>query len=74
MWLNSMQREEPYLDLTSPAMPMETRAEATRVTGAAWLSSVRAVRCLVKSTNERNPYEPLPAGKAGNSAHTASLR
>ena len=43
-------------------------------TGAAWLSSVRAVRCLVKSTNERNPYEPLPAGKAGNSAHTARLR
>ena len=43
-------------------------------TGAAWLSSVRAVRCLVKSTNERNPYEPLPAGDAGNSAHTARLR
>ena len=43
-------------------------------TGAAWLSSVRAVRCLVKSTNERNPYDPLPAGKAGNSDHTARLR
>ena len=43
-------------------------------TGAAWLSSVRAVRCLVKSTNERNPYDPLPAGKAGNSDHTACLR
>ena len=42
-------------------------------TGAAWLSSVRAVRCLVKSTNERNPFEQLPAGKAGNSAHTALL-
>ena len=55
MWLNSMQREEPYLGLTSPAMPLETGAEAIRVTGAAWLSSVRAVRCLVKSSNERNP-------------------
>ncbi len=33
-------------------------------TGAAWLSSVRAVRCLVKSTNERNPFGMLPAGKA----------
>ena len=43
-------------------------------TGAAWLSSVRAVRCLVKSTNERNPYGPLPAGKAGHSGHTACLR
>ena len=43
-------------------------------TGAAWLSSVRAVRCLVKSTNERNPYDPLPTGKAGNSGHTAGLR
>ena len=43
-------------------------------TGAAWLSSVRAVRCLVKSTNERNPYDVLPAGKAGNSHHTARLR
>ena len=43
-------------------------------TGAAWLSSVRAVRCLVKSTNERNPYGQLPAGEAGNSVHTARLR
>ena len=25
------------------------------VTGAAWLSSARAVRCWVKSRNERNP-------------------
>nr|CAG8631420.1 3499_t:CDS:2 [Entrophospora candida] len=25
-------------------------------TGAAWPSSVRAVRCMVKSYNERNPY------------------
>jgi hypothetical protein len=26
------------------------------VTGAAWLSSARAVRCWVKSRNERNPH------------------
>ncbi len=25
-------------------------------TGVAWLSSARAVRCWVKSRNERNPY------------------
>ncbi len=28
-------------------------------TGAAWLSSARAVRCWVKSRNERNPYRQL---------------
>ena len=32
------------------------------------------MRCLVKSTNERNPYDPLPSGNAGNSYHTAGLR
>ena len=26
------------------------------MTGAAWLSSARVVRCQVKSFNERNPY------------------
>ncbi|PNX97674.1 hypothetical protein L195_g020907 [Trifolium pratense] len=25
-------------------------------TGGAWLSSARAMRCWVKSRNERNPY------------------
>ena len=29
-------------------------------TGAAWLSSARAVRCWVKSRNERNPHPLLP--------------
>ncbi len=29
------------------------------VTGAAWLSSARAVRCWVKSRNERNPRRQL---------------
>src|ERR1700704_3135162 len=28
-------------------------------TGGAWLSSARAVRCWVKSRNERNPYPQL---------------
>ena len=41
------------------------------MTGAAWLSSVRAVRCLVKSTNERNPCAQLPARNGGNSGGTA---
>jgi hypothetical protein len=39
--------------------------------GAAWLSSVRAVRCWVKSRNERNPCCLLPSGKAGDSDKTA---
>ena len=29
------------------------------MTGAAWLSSARVVRCSVKSENERNPLEKL---------------
>ena len=29
------------------------------VTGGAWLSSARVVRCWVKSRNERNPYRQL---------------
>ncbi len=42
-------------------------------TGAAWLSSARAVRCWVKSRNERNPYCQLPAGEAGHSGETARV-
>jgi len=32
---------------------------AEACTGVAWLSSARAVRCSVKSGNERNPYGVL---------------
>src|SRR5260363_12363 len=57
MWINSMQREKPYLPLTWPE-PEEIRvcSQENRHTGAAWLSSARVVRCWVKSRNERNPY------------------
>ncbi len=41
------------------------------VTGGAWLSSARDVRCWVKSRNERNPRPMLPAGNAGDSWETA---
>ncbi len=34
-------------------------SSAGSVTGAARLSSVRVVRCSVKSANERNPYRQL---------------
>ena len=33
--------------------------------GAAWLSSARVVRCWVKSRNERNPCQSLPAVRPG---------
>ncbi len=39
--------------------------------GAAWLSSARAVRCWVKSRNERNPCLQLPSGHAEHSEETA---
>ena len=54
-----MQREEPYLPLTSSELLQRYDISAfgnTEVTGAAWLSSARVVRCWVKSRNERNPY------------------
>ncbi len=41
------------------------------MTGAAWLSSARVVRCWVKSRNERNPCPMLPADHAGDSWGTA---
>ena len=41
------------------------------MTGVAWLSSARVVRCWVKSRNERNPYRMLPADNAGHSCGTA---
>ncbi len=55
-----MQREEPYPGLTWHWLGGETRTTRKGgVTGAAWLSSARAVRCWVKSRNERNPRRVL---------------
>src|SRR4030042_4800850 len=62
MWINSKQRAEPYLGLTCWDARLETGWVALRgetCTGAAWLSSARAVRCRVKSHNERNPCRQL---------------
>src|SRR3954452_22295691 len=54
---------------------METLAPLrSSVTGAAWLSSARVVRCWVKSRNERNPRFQLPAGNAGDSGKTAGAK
>src|SRR5512133_939946 len=56
MWFNSKQREEPYQVLTSSDNSRDRAFPfGDRVTGGAWLSSARVVRCWVKSRNERNP-------------------
>ncbi len=49
----------------------DTASLRSRYTGAAWLSSARAVRCWVKSRNERNPCCPLLTGNAEDSDGTA---
>ena len=60
MWFNSMIREEPYPGLNVRGRVPETAPSLRgRVRGAAWLSSARAVRCRVKSHNERNPCPQL---------------
>jgi hypothetical protein len=56
MWFNSMIREEPYLGLNVECMWWKHPSLRGSLQGAAWLSSARAVRCRVKSHNERNPY------------------
>ena len=72
MWFNSMVREEPSLGLTYRVITKRLVSVLARLyTGAAWLSSARAVRCWVKSRNERNPYCQLPTGNAGDSGGTA---
>ena len=53
------------------AIGRNTGSRKGRFTGAAWLSSARAVRCWVKSRNERNPYRLLPARQGGHSGGTA---
>ena len=59
VWFNSMQREEPYQDLTWRCTTRNGVSLRGVSTGAAWLSSARAVRCWVKSRNERNPCRRL---------------
>src|SRR5213596_2369264 len=73
MWINSMQREEPYLGLTCTRCRQRWRFPCGWCAGGAWLSSARVVRCWVKSRNERNPRSMLPAGNAGDSWKTAGV-
>ena len=53
-------REKPYQGLTSCELSRNRLVPfRNAVTGAAWLSSARALRCAVKSVNERNPRRTL---------------
>ena len=73
IWLNSMQREEPYQGLTCTCkLPKRSRLRGW-CTGGAWLSSARVVKCWVKSRNERNPCPVLPARDGGDSQETAGV-
>src|SRR6202000_2840547 len=67
MWINSMQREEPYLGLTCTGRRYRYRSPCGLCAGGACLSSARVVRCWVKSRNERNPCLMLPARYGGDS-------
>ena len=71
MWFNSMIREEPYPGLKVSEECRDALVLRDTKLGAAWLSSARAVRCWVKSRNERNPRFLLPADNAGDSGKTA---
>src|SRR4051812_43106964 len=51
--------------------PAEMSGPQGSCTGVAWPSSARAVRCWVKSRNERNPRPMLPPGNAEHSWETA---
>ena len=74
VWFNSMRRAEPYQGLKSTVQHLKGCARKGKWTGAAWLSSARAVRCWVKSRNERNPRPVLLTGKAEDSRGTAGAK
>ena len=61
MWFNSRQNEGPHQGLTCNRLFSWKQGEIRKddCTGAAWLSSARAVRCSLKWGNERNPHPML---------------
>src|SRR3984893_4811753 len=63
-----MRREEPYQGVTCMRSLQKWGSLRGSSTGAAWLSSARAVRCWVKSRNERNP-----CGRLDMSGQTATI-
>ena len=61
MWFNSRRNEGPHQGLTCYRLFFQKWREIRKdgSTGAAWLSSARAVRCSLKWGNERNPRPML---------------
>src|SRR3990167_8792978 len=61
VWFNSRQNEKPHQGLTCYRTSLRKLGEIRKddSTGAAWLSSARAVRCSLKWGNERNPRSML---------------
>ena len=67
-----MQREEPYLLLTSRELSRDGLVPSGTLRQVLHgCRSARVVKCWVKSRNERNPYPCLPARNGGNSRETA---
>lgn len=54
MWFNLIIRVEPYQFLTEILLLFE-KIIKINLAGVAWLSSVRVVKRIVNSGNERNP-------------------
>ena len=55
VYFEATRRTIPGLDIPMTGLEIDLLFGAS-VTGDAWLSSARVVRCWVKSRNERNPY------------------
>jgi hypothetical protein len=64
VWFNSTRRAAPYQGLTWTCKGWKQPFLRGWSTDAAWLSSARAVRCWVKSRNERNPRRQLDVSGA----------
>ncbi len=71
MWFNSIYARNLTRARHKHDGCRDTASLRSMFTGAAWLSSARAVKCWVKSRNERNPCCLLPTGNAGDSDGTA---
>ena len=59
MWFNSTVSEEPHQGLKLDCIVEKFTSLRGCLAGVARSSSARAVRCSVKSGNERNPYRVL---------------
>ncbi len=58
----------------NPGITRNVALRGETCTGVARLSSARAVKCRVKSLNERNPCRQLPARNGGDSGETAGVK